>query len=384
MAGSSPRHALAVVLLAGFASAASAQGRAAGRIVRLAEGDTLPVAGARIVLHRVGRADQGPVDSVVADRGGRFRLAFAAESGAAYLLSARHADIEYFSAPVSADPAAPDTAVILVVFDTSSTVPVTARHRTVLVSRPDESRARTALDWIILRNRGERTRVAGVLDAAVWGVPLPPEAQNVELSDAGAGQFSPDAIRFRGDSVQVLSPLSPGEKELLLAYRLPVAVRLLEIPLGQAAADSVHLMLEEDGARIASPGFVETGAPTMEGRTFHRWSARGAPGGVVRVELPGPRAGSGLALGILVGGLALAFVAGAVLLLRRGRPGGPAPDRSPVATAGGLTDAIARLDARYAGREGDTPAEEWRTYREERARLKAQLVRALASGGGGF
>jgi len=45
-------------------------------------------------------------------------------------------------------------------------------------------------------------------------------------------------------------------------------------------------------------------------------------------------------------------------------------------------DALARLDARYAGREGDVPAEEWATYVAERARLKRELEAHLAGGGG--
>jgi hypothetical protein len=47
-----------------------------------------------------------------------------------------------------------------------------------------------------------------------------------------------------------------------------------------------------------------------------------------------------------------------------------------------LVDALARLDARYAGREGDVPAEEWATYVAERARLKRELEAHLAGGGG--
>jgi hypothetical protein len=80
------------------------------------------------------------------------------------------------------------------------------------------------------------------------------------------------------------------------------------------------------------------------------------------------------ALPALVGAVALALAAAAWRILRR--PARPAS----VATPGPLLDAIAALDARYAGREAETGAEEWRRYAAERARLKAELERALAAG----
>ena len=71
--------------------------------MRLAGADTVAVRGAAVVLHRVGRAAQGPVDTTVADAAGRFRLRFTPDTSAAWLLSARFAGIEYFSAPITAE-----------------------------------------------------------------------------------------------------------------------------------------------------------------------------------------------------------------------------------------------------------------------------------------
>ena len=83
----------------------------------------------------------------------------------------------------------------------------------------------------------------------------------------------------------------------------------------------------------------------------------------------------------LVGGVALALAVAAARLIRRPRP---APPRAPTAGAPArLLDAIAVLDARYAGRETEVPPEEWRRYSDERSALKAQLERALAARGPG-
>jgi hypothetical protein len=48
--------------------------------------------------------------------------------------------------------------------------------------------------------------------------------------------------------------------------------------------------------------------------------------------------------------------------------------------AAAALDAVAALDATYAGRQSEVGAEEWTRYQEERARLKAVLEEALARG----
>ena len=54
-------------------------------------------AGTRVVLHQVGRTLQGPLDSTRTDQRGRFQFSFRPDTSALYLLSVRHAGIEYFS-----------------------------------------------------------------------------------------------------------------------------------------------------------------------------------------------------------------------------------------------------------------------------------------------
>ncbi len=97
--------------------------RVTGRVLAA---DSTPVAGTRVVLHRIGSDVQGPLDSTRSDRGGRFGFAFRPDTAAFYLLSTRHSGIEYFSPPVSTNPARPDTAIRIVVYDTSSSAPVSA------------------------------------------------------------------------------------------------------------------------------------------------------------------------------------------------------------------------------------------------------------------
>ena len=344
--------------------------RVAGRIVRVVAGDTIPVSGPAMVLHRVSRRAQGPLDTVPSSAGGRFAFRLRPDTATTYLVSVRWAGIEYFSAALSADPRRPDTALVIVVADTSSAAPVRVRQRTLLVGAPDEAGFRAVLDWFALANASGLTRVAADSGHPVWAAPLPPGAEGAGLADSRLSEFSPDAVLFERDSVSVWAPLSPGDRELLLQYRLPPDLTTLRVPLG-GGADSLQLFLEETSARVRAGSLTAGATQTIEQRAFRLWSGRGAAGSQVEVAFSNPLLTPGQAIVALVGVATLAFVVLAVVLVRRGRA---APAVAPLS----LADSIARLDLQYSGREGEVPPEEWRGYQETRARLRAELARALA------
>ena len=366
MAGFSrnPLLTLLLVLLQG------APARTAGRVVRLEGGDTVAVSGAAVVLHRVGRAAQGPIDTARADGRGRFAFRFAADTTAAYLLSVRHDGIEYFSTPVATNPARPDTALVIIVADTSSDAPVSARERTLLLSAADASGSRTVVDWIVLQNGGERTRVARGKQPS-WAALLPPDAQNVELADAALSQFSAEAVEFRGDSVLLFAPLSPGQKELILQYHIPGSLRRFPVPM-PTGIDSVFVLLEEPGARVAAPSFTASAEQQLNGRSFRRWTGRLAGAASVAVDFPAPAISRTLALVLLLVVTGLGFVILARVTLRRRRAAALPPKPHPLY----LADAIARLD--LEAQEQATP-EEAERRQAERERLVAELDRALAA-----
>ena len=383
MAGTSPERggarSLAFATFLALVPAGVCAQVAAGRVVRLQGSDTLPVPRAMVVLHRVGRTVQGPVDTTLADAAGRFRLAFAADTAAAWLLSARYGGIEYFSQPLAADSARADTGIVLIVADTSSTAPVRIRERTLLVSRPDESGTRTVVDWFVLSNPGQLTRVVSDTNRPSWGTPLPEDAQAVELADTRLSQFSPDAVVFRRDSALVFAPLSPGDKELLLQYRIPGSLHRFLVSFG-GSADSVFVLLEERTARVSSPGFTAADSQLIEGRPFRRWAGRMPAAGALEIVIPAPLLSSGRLLELLVTGAASGFALLAWFLARRARvPVLAGPPDTPAA----LADAAARLDARYLGREAEVPSEEWARYLALRDDLKQRLARALARAPGG-
>ena len=344
-----------------------------GRVVRPSDGDTVPVSGVRVVLHRVGQAEQGPVDSVPSGAGGRFRFALERDTASLYLLSARYQGIEYFTVPLDRTEVRPES-VTVVVHDTSSRAPVTLSARHIVIPRPSEDGTREVLDLVLLANASTQTRVAPDSLGASWGGVLPSASEGFDL---GESDVSPDAVTRRGDSVIVSAPISPGEKQLAFQYHLPGGRRTVELPVGSESV-ALNVLVEESGATVSGPGLSEAEAETLEGRPFRRWSGDVPANSLVRISLPGAGPGSMPVIAALVAVLALALLVAAWRMLPRRAPLAGARGRG--ADADLLLNQIAALDARYQGREAETTADEWTRYRERRAALKADAEAALARG----
>jgi hypothetical protein len=348
----------------------------AGHVVRRESGDSPPVPRARVVLHRVARATQGPVDSVLADAAGRFRFRFRPDTTAVYLVSARYAGIEYFSPPLHVNPARPDTRLRIVVADTSSRAPVELAARNLVVTAPRSDGTRGVLDFLVLRNPGDRTRVAADSLAPAWTAPLPPGSFGLTV---GEGDYSPEAVERRGDRLVLLAPIAPGEKQVAVEYGLPAGARGLTLSAEQPVA-AVNVLIEERGAQLEGPGLAPADTQVIQGRSYRRWTGAMPAGSVLRAELPGPLWSPRWILPALIALVGAALAAAAWRLIARRRPAGaagaaaapPPPDPDTLLTR------LAELDLSYGGREGELPSEEWQRYRAERARLKAELEAALA------
>ena len=359
--------ALAAFTVVPLLPAAAQTTRADGRVI---EADSTPVPGVRVVLHRVGQAVQGPLDSTLTDRRGRFRFSFLADTATMYLLSARRSGIEYFSPPVPTNPRRPATDIPIVVYDTSSTEPVAVEARHLVIARPGDDGSRSVLDLIVLRNDGARSRIAGDSLRPSWSGPLLSGTMGLEL---GEGDFSPDAVSRRGDSLYVSAPLAPGEKQVTLEYLVPAGQAVLELPF----SDSVPMLnvLTEENEAVVSGGTVALAdTQVLQGRSFRRWTGVVPAGSSLRVSLPGRSRAPKWLLAALVATV-IAVLSGAGWYFVWGR------SKLPTLSTDQLLAAVAGLDAQYAGREAETPEDEWRTYHLERARLKALLQASLAAGG---
>jgi len=362
--------ALALLLLSTPLTAVTAQSRAAGVVVRFTAADSQPVPGVRVVLHRVGRDRQGPLDSTVTDRRGRFRFVFATDTTALHLLTARYAGVQYFSEPVASNPARADTGLVVAVYDTSGTQPITLEARHIVVSAPIEDGSRSVVELVSIANRGDRARVP-IEGAPAWGMELP---KGAFAFAAGEGDLSAGAVERRGDSVVVVAPIAPGERQLAVEYQLPPGIPGLTIRFGEAA-ELVNVLLEEDDARVEVASLEPADSVALiQGREFRRWSGAMGRGAALRIAFRLRGAPGRGALAMLVGAVSVGLVAASIIALRR-------PRRAPVAvTPGpdGLIDALAELDRRYAGRQDAVPEAEWDEYERRRADLKRSLADALA------
>jgi hypothetical protein len=259
--------------------------------------------------------------------------------------------------------------VLLVVSDTSSTVPVQTVSRHIVISKPVADGTRSTLEIVMLANQGSATRVPGDSTTPAWAGRLPAGAIGAA---AGNGDVAAEAMVFSGDSILLFAPIAPGEKQLIYTYNLPPSPGTVRFP----ATDSigiVNLLLEESALTARGGTLVRGDTQAIEGRTFRQWTGAVPAGAAIEVDFPGnPNRGI---LPALVGGMAL--VLGAVLFraLRR------APQTGKVAVPAApesVLDRIAALDARYNGKEAVVPAAEWAGYLAERQRLKDELSKDLA------
>ncbi|MEO5824931.1 MAG: carboxypeptidase-like regulatory domain-containing protein [Gemmatimonadales bacterium] len=332
---------------------------AAGRVVRRAGADTLSVPGAMVLLHRVGPVDQGAIDSMTTDAAGRFAFRFVPDTGAAYLVSARWAGIEHFAPPLGTGN---DTAIMLMVADTSAAAPVTIAARHVVVSRPASDGARTVVDLIILSNVGMLARVRAGEDRPSWSMLLPPHAVNVRVAES---DFSPTAFDQHDDTLLLFAPIPPGDREIFLDYQLAPGARSMSIPV-DAAVGAFTLMSEE----VLGVGTLERRPDTtVNEHSFHRWTARGGTAAQLVVRFP-----SVWAPGWLAGVLAATLAAGLLLVTwhtTRRRAVMPAPRVDT------LLDQLAQLDAAHFNMSGLPGDPTWDRYLRDRSQLKAALKALL-------
>ncbi len=353
----------------------------AGRLVRVGAADSTPLAGT-VLAHRISEAAQGAVDSARTDARGRFRFRIAApESGAVYVVSARHAGIGYFSQPFTSEARTGADAITLAVFDTASAGPplaIAVRH--LVVQAPEAGGARRVLDLTQVLNAGTTTRVARDSLTPVWSGRLPAGAEGPA---AGAGDVPANAVRFVDGRIEVAAAFPPGQKQIVVTYTLPDDARELVLNVDQPIG-RLEVLVEDSTA--APAGALQPDEPlTLEGRRFAHFAGGGLAAGTrAAVRFGRDSRSRGLAGWLIVGAAALALAGGAVLAARRARPAplsegaaakAPGPAELPDER---LLAAIVALDARYEGREAAVSPAEWLEYQRRRAELKAALAARVA------
>lgn len=370
-----------MVLLGLCPSGTHAQARLVeGRLLRATEsGRPTPVAGEYIVLHRVGTDRAAPLDSMRSSRDGRFsfRYSLTGDPQALYFVSARYEGIAYFSPPLRADTVRGEDADIIVYATTNDTTALHMQGRHVVVSAPRGSEREIA-EVFELQNTATETVIAKDSTTPLWSIGLPDDARSPAVA---SGDVTAAAVVFRDGRAELYAPISPGVRQLVITYRLPLASTSLAIPV-ERDVTVLEVLLEEPRATVDGAGLREVAPAAIEDRQFHRFLAQDAPANaVVRVTLPAPVSRNNSALQILGVTVALVMIAALAVWIARRRRSLPASRAATVAPmalhAERLIAELATLDARFE-REQNPTSQARQSYERDRASLKARIAAALA------
>lgn len=282
----------------------------AGRVVRVAGRDTVAVPGAEVTLHRVTVKTPGPIDSLHSDAAGRFRFRIAPDSGVVYLVSARWDGIEYFATPFVVHADSPPPALVVVVSDTSSSVPIQLVARHLIVSPPSADGTRDIVDLFVINNAGPTTRVAPGADSVTWRARLPPFAINVR---PGNSEFSPDAFRFVDGESRLMAAIPPGQRDIEIDYQVPPNSPRFEVPV-DVSADISNIISADRTMRVS--GAFTRSDTVIDRKPYARWQGSLTAGRTVALEF-GATTHSGTTLLVLLTAMTALLVTVTVVHLRR-------------------------------------------------------------------
>jgi hypothetical protein len=345
-------------------------------VLRAAKERPVPVARQWVVLHRVGSDRASPVDSVQSGPEGRYRIPYRVEGSgdALYFVSSRYQGIAYFSPPLRSDTVRGGDADVIVYATTTDTASLHLQGHHIVMSTP-RGRRREIAEVFEIDNDSTMTVVARDSVTPLWSAYVPPEAESVSVApgDVGAG-----ALSFKRGRADVFAPISPGVRQLVLTYLLPVDAFPVAYPLQRPTA-VLEVLVEESRATVEGARLGEVRAAAIEGRTFRRFLARDVPANaVVRLDAPTPSGGSQPAMRVLAVVIALIMI-GAIGFWYMRRRGAAVVSRAAVSDA--LIAELAALDARFE-RSGDASTESRAVYERDRSDLRARIERALAEENG--
>jgi hypothetical protein len=352
-----------------------------GRVVRPSAKALVPVAAARVTLHRVGPDTAGPVDSALTDPKGRFHFSYhrTGSSEAIYFVSSMYDGVAYFSQPLKTAAVSGDDGEITVFDTTSVAVPMTVRGRHLVVSAPGADGRRTVIEVYEISNDSSLTVIApgGAIDRPTWSAILP---SGIEHFQVGQGDVAADAITATNGRVAVFAPFAPGVKQLSYEYALPANAFPLRMPL-ERPTQVLEVLVEEPTMNVQVAGLHEVNPVAVQGRTFRRFIGQDLAASTVIDVAPPPLTADTRSLYFAI----LVSAVGVAMLIALGRGFGR---RAPVVLAARplgdpgvdrLAGAIADLDDGFARRP--TPSESDRAaYAARRAALKAELSMQLKAG----
>ena len=287
-----------------------------GRVLRGGR-DTVPLSNAVVVLHRMASASAGPIDSVRSDARGRYRLALRnPDSTSGYVVSVWYDSIAYFSLPLNVVSRPAVHVEDILTFPASRTgPPLRLARRLATISTATADGSREVLEILELENPGQATRITDDTLVPTWSGRLPGRTGQYR---AGQGDVSPEAMRFRTDSVLIYAPIPPGPaKQLSYDYTLTAGARTFVMPIDQPTVE-VNLLVEDTVALVIAPKLESFGVKEIEGRRFAAYRAGPlAAGERVEIRLPPGKFRAQVLLPYVIAVVAAGMLVALVWALRR-------------------------------------------------------------------
>ena len=236
------------------------------------EGDS-PLDGGTVVLHRVSPEGLGEVDTATVGPGGEFQFLLPAVpdadiQGDIFFASVDFEGVLYFGSAITAREQL-DSLYVVRVFQAEEIpregVALPVEVRTLFIEFAGDEWVAT--DLFAIHNRGTRTLVAQE-GGVVWSYPLPPGATQPEL---GESDMPPDAVTFEGGRVLVSAPLPPGDRLLMIRYRLPDLSSTIPAP---GRTDVFELLVKEPFPPLRVEGLDPVDVVALgPGTSYRRYGA---------------------------------------------------------------------------------------------------------------
>lgn len=248
--------------------------------------DGAPAPNLTIELHRITNTGAGMVAQGVTDQAGRFTFTLepdpTAESNI-FFATAEKSGIRYFGAPVHSGSPVPAEYPIEV-FDTASTAPLPLRvpvRDVFLTALPDG--AWEVNDWIRITNDNRVALVAGA-GAPSFQVRIPEGATDFEVDE---GSVQPSEVSRMGDRLLLLTPITPGTRDLFVRYRLPARPTNATFPIGEPT-DTMNLYVQQPSHLSEVVGLPRLSPIDFEGQTYLRYTGNALePASSVRLAWSG-------------------------------------------------------------------------------------------------
>lgn len=287
-----------------------------GQVVRPGKTDMLPVPNVMVTLHRVGSDKAAPLDSVRADRSGRFQFHFerTGDKRALYFVSASYGGVAYFTPPLAHATVKGEEAEIAVFDTTSGPVSIGSRGHHVVVSAVAANGTRNVTEVYELANDSSVTRVASAGgNGEVWSAVLPARASGFQVAQ---GDIPAQAVKFEQGKAKVFAPIAPGLKQLAFSYSIPANAFPLTIPIVRDT-QILEVLIEGEKGTVTGAKMEEKDPVALEHRNFRRFLAPDVPANsAVVIDFPSSGQDRTIDRGYLI---ALTLVIGSTMIFALAR-----------------------------------------------------------------